>query len=87
MNKPGRRLLKCLVFPAMFVCVLAAASGQINPTDNAKPDTKLHSNLTTADTTVELVAGDALPRLAELAGRGQTAWHNRAEESLASYVD
>jgi hypothetical protein len=64
-----------LLLTAWFACALPALRGQP------------HAKLATADTTVELVAGQRAPRLVLLGGNGQTLWRNRAEEILPTYVE
>ncbi len=81
MREAERRIY--FVLWAVAVFFLPVAHSQIRTTANPAYE----ATLTTADTTVKLIACSAAPRLTLLAGRNQAAWHNRATETLPSYVE
>ncbi len=76
----ARRLFRTLFAFAAATCVLPGCHGQAHHSLRAV-------TLSTSDTTIQLSADAAAPRLVELSGRTAPAWRNLQEAVLPTFVE
>lgn len=68
--------------PVRAVFLLAALTAAVLPAV-----AQTHATIATADTAVEVSAGETEPALVRLSGPGQTLWRNRSPQPLPAYVE
>jgi hypothetical protein len=72
---------------ALCVALVMLAVGEAAPVARAHGMTTLRGALTGAETSIGIEAGEQAPRLASLRLNGETAWENRADETLPERVE